>query len=356
MRASIRKPLFIFVSLLLFAGCKNGSRKDEISNVSLTTAITKPTNKTYTFQSTLEAKDNVRLAAQVVGRIRSIDVQEGGQVRKGQLLYTLEQIYEKKLKEAQTAKAKLNAKNARRYEFLNQQGAISDKMKDEYVASAEYSQAIQESLNAMQGYKIINSPIKGTVTSIDIKQGSITSIGEPIFNIIDNSTLEARVSIPVSFSDIIQINKPVDLFSRQGGLKIGEGRISFISPSINKGTQTFLVKALFDNNKGGLKHHEKVTVKIQGESKNSLLIPTRSIFRTAGQAFVFKAVGVEEAQKLLNRQIKTRKGFQGLIAIQTPIKVASHGKGESEVLSGLKDGDKIVANNQHLLSNGMPIN
>ncbi len=330
MRSSILKALFIFVSLLLFAGCENGSRKDEISNVSLTTAITKPTNKTYTFQSTLEAKDNVRLAAQVVGRIRSIDVQEGGQVRKGQLLYTLEQIYEKKLKEAQTAKAKLNTKNARRYEFLNQQGAISDKMKDEYVASAEYSQAIQESFNAMRGYKIINSPIKGTVTSIDIKQGSITSIGEPIFNIIDNSKLEARVSIPVSFSDIIQMNKPVDLFSRQVGRKIGEGRISFISPSINKGTQTFLVKALFDNNKGTLKHHEKVTVKIQGESKNGLLIPTRSIFRTAGQAFVFKAVGVEEAQKLLNRQIKTRKGFQGLIAIQTPIKVVSQGKGEQK--------------------------
>ena len=356
MRSSIRKPLFIFVSLLLFAGCKNGSRKDEISNVSLTTAITKPTNKTYTFQSTLEAKDNVRLAAQVVGRIRSIDVQEGGQVRKGQLLYTLEQIYEKKLKEAQTAKAKLNAKNARRYEFLNQQGAISDKMKDEYVASAEYSQAIQESFNAMQGYKIINSPIKGTVTSIDVKQGSITSIGEPIFNIIDNSTLEARVSIPVSFSDIIQINKPVDLFSRQGGLKIGEGRISFISPSINKGTQTFLVKALFDNNKGTLKHHEKVTVKIQGESENGVLIPTGSIFRSAGQAFVFKAVSVEEAQKLLDRQIKTKKGFKGLIVIQTPIEVVSHSRGESEVLSGLKAGDKIVAENHHLLSNGAPIN
>ena len=356
MTSSIRKPALIIVSILLFTGCANGNREGAISNVSFTTAITKPTNKTYTFQSTLEAKDNVRLAAQVVGRIRTIDVQEGEQVQKGQILYTLEQIYEKKVKEAQATIAKLNAKNARRYEFLNQQGAISDKMKDEYVTSAEYSQAIQESLNAMQGYKIINSPIKGTVTAIDIKQGSITSIGEPIFNIINNSTLEARISIPVSFSDIIQINKPVDLFSRQGGLKIGEGRISFISPSIDKGTQTFLVKALFDNNKGRLKHHEKVTVKIQSGSRNGLLIPTRSIFRTAGQAFVFKAVGVEEAQKLLNREIKTRKGFQGLIAVQTPIKVVSEGKGESKVLSGLKDGDKIVADNQHLLSNGRPIN
>ena len=71
---------------------------------------------------------------------------------------------------------------------------------------------------------------------------------------------------------------------------------------------------------------------------------------------MFKAVGVEEAQKLLNRQIKTRNGFKGLIAIQTPIKVVSHGKGESEVLSGLKAGDKIVAKNQHLLGNGTPIN
>ena len=104
MASSIRKPVLIIVSILLFTGCANGNREGAISGVNFTTAITKPTSKTYTFQSTLEAKDNVRLAAQVVGRIRSIDVQEGGQVQKGQILYTLEQIYEKKLKEAQAAK------------------------------------------------------------------------------------------------------------------------------------------------------------------------------------------------------------------------------------------------------------
>ena len=356
MRSLIRKPFLVITSISLVAGCAPGNPEAVINNVGLTTVLTKPTNKTYSFQSTLEAKDNVRLAAQVVGRIRSVDVKEGALVQKGQLLYTLEQMNEKKLKEAQIAKARLDAKNARRYEFLNQQGAVSEKMRDEYVTRAESSQSLEESFKAMQGYKIINAPIKGTVTSIDIKQGSITSIGEPIFNIIDNSVLEARVSIPVSLSNIIQINKSVDLYSSQKGLKIGEGRISFISPSINKGTQTFLVKALFANNERKLKHHEKVTVKIEGISRNGLLIPTHSIFRSAGQSFVFKAVGVEEAQKLLNRQIKTRQGFKGLIAIQTPIKVVSHGKGESEVLSGLKAGDKIVAKNQHLLGNGTPIN
>ncbi len=351
-----RNSSLIITSILLITGCTNSNNKAVVSKIDITTVMMMPTNSIYTFQSTLEAKDNVRLAAQVVGRIRSIDAQEGGQVKKGQQLYTLEQIYEKKLKEAQGATAKLNAINAKRYAFLNQQGAISDKMKDEYIASAEYSQAIQESLNAMQGYKIINSPINGTVTSIDIKKGSITSIGEPIFNIIDNSVLEARVSIPVSFSDIIAINKPVDLLSRQGGIKIGEGRISFISPSVNKSTQTFLVKALFDNNVGRLKHHEKVTVEIQGDSRNCMLIPARSVFRTAGQAFVFKAVGIAEAQKLLNRKIKTSKGFKGLITVQTPIEVIPRGDGQLEVLSGLKAGDKIVAGNPRLLSNGVPIN
>jgi RND family efflux transporter MFP subunit len=356
MRSSIQKPVLIITSTLVITGCVSNNNSAIIHDFSVVTATSKPTNNVFTFQSTLEAKDNVKLAAQVVGRIRSVDVQEGNQVNKGQLLYTLEQMNEKKLKEAQIAKARLDTKNAQRYVYLNEQGAVSKKTRDEYVTKAESSLALKESLKALQDYKIITSPIKGTVTSIDIKQGSITSIGEPIFNIIDNSVLEARVNIPVSLSGIIQMNEPVALLSKQGGRRIGEGRISFISPSINKGTQTFLIKALFMNQRGKLKHHQKVTVEIQGDSQTSLLIPSQSVFRNAGQDFVFKAVGIKEAEQRLGRKINTPKGFTGRITVQTPIEVVTRGNGQSEVISGLQAGDKIVAENPRLLSNGMLIN
>ena len=73
-----RNSSLIITSILLITGCTNSNNKAVVSKIDITTVMMMPTNSIYTFQSTLEAKDNVRLAAQVVGRIRSIDAQEGG--------------------------------------------------------------------------------------------------------------------------------------------------------------------------------------------------------------------------------------------------------------------------------------
>ena len=78
-----RNSSLIITSILLITGCTNSNNKAVVSKIDIATVMMMPTNSIYTFQSTLEAKDNVRLAAQVVGRIRSIDAQEGGQVKKG---------------------------------------------------------------------------------------------------------------------------------------------------------------------------------------------------------------------------------------------------------------------------------
>ena len=73
-----RNSSLIITSILLITGCTNSNNKAVVSKIDITTVMMMPTNSIYTFQSTLEAKDKVRLAAQVVGRIRSIDAQEGG--------------------------------------------------------------------------------------------------------------------------------------------------------------------------------------------------------------------------------------------------------------------------------------
>lgn len=354
MRRNPRLPAIclLIASTVLLIACGNNQVKNGQSRLSLVAVNAKPVSDWYTFQSTLEAKNEVKLSSQVVGRIKTIDVQEGSRVNKDQLLYTLDQTNARELLEAQQAKAQLDAIYARKYEYLRQRGVISQTVRDEYHTKAASSEALQKALKAALDYRVITSPMNGIVSSIDIKVGNVAEIGEPIFSIIDNSLLEARVNVPLSLSSVIKINQPVYLESKEGSHQVLRGRINFISPLADRSTQTFLVKALFENASGELRHHENITIKIKGPSRRRLLIPDQSIFRNSGQAFVFKAVSLEEAQNLLKRRVKIPKGFTGLISVQTPIEVVALGNGYSEVTSGLQDGNQIVAKNPGLISNG----
>tara|TARA_B100001939_G_scaffold84633_1_gene72305 strand:+ start:404 stop:1477 length:1074 start_codon:yes stop_codon:yes gene_type:complete len=346
------KIISCFVGAFFVAACTESSRQNKFSRSLLVGVDYESVGDSYTFQSTLEARDEVKLSAQVIGRIKSIDVQEGSQVKKNQLLYTLDQANAKKLLEAQQAKAKFDANDAKKYDYLRERGVIPEMVRNQFQTKAESSKALAEALKADLDYRNITSPIDGVVSSIGIKVGSVTNIGEPIFSIIDNSKLEARVSIPLSLSKNIRIDQPVYLYSKQTGREIQSGRINFISPLADKSTQTFLVKAILINNEGRLMHNQNVTLKIKAPNRRRLVIPDQAIFRDSGQAFVIKAVSLKHARKILNSEIKVPKKFSGLIAMQTPIQAISLGNSQSEVVSGLQNGDQIVAKNPRLISNG----
>ena len=76
------KIISCFVGAFFVAGCTESSRQNKFSRSLLVGVDYESVGDSYTFQSTLEARDEVKLSAQVIGRIKSIDVQEGSQVKK----------------------------------------------------------------------------------------------------------------------------------------------------------------------------------------------------------------------------------------------------------------------------------
>jgi membrane-associated protease RseP (regulator of RpoE activity) len=133
------------------------------------------------------------------------------------------------------------------------------------------------------------------------------------------------------------------VISQDTGELIGSSRVSYISPSAGTGTQTILVKAIYNNQDNKLRTDQIVRARVIWEQLAGITVPTTAISRIGDQSFVFV---VEE---------ENQEGQQMLIAKQIPVQLGSIQGQSFEVLSGLKAGDRIVTEGVIKLRDGTPV-
>ncbi len=183
------------------------------------------------------------------------------------------------------------------------------------------------------------APIAGIVGDLTVKLGDYVNTNSTLTKIVQNQSLNVRLSIPADRSSELRIGTPVQLYGAQGEEIMSTGRISFVSPEVNSQSQSILAKASFPNPEGTLRDGQSVRSRVIWERKPGVSIPTTAVSRMAGQTFVYVA------------QQKDSK----LIASQKPVKLGKIQGNNYQVIEGLKQGEKIVVSGILNLSNGAPI-
>jgi membrane fusion protein (multidrug efflux system) len=321
--------------------------------------LVSPSRQTFydqaTYQSTLESVLNVPLAAEIDGRIVSMSMREGQMVRAGDPLFRLDQIQQQANVATDMAEARKDRLNAERYIFLNQQGAVSTKDRDFYVTQAITSAERVRSSSATLAYKDVKAPIAGMVGNIDLKLGAVVRQGEKIVNIIDNRRLWLRMDVPAELAYRVKLGLPVELQAPdRTPLKV-RGAVTFVAPSIDRRTQTLLVKATFANPDGVLRDQQRVQAILRFGAGEQLAIPQAALLLQAGQTFVFRAVPVAEAQRLIGSAISPPPPAGSLVAVQTSVKLGSLQGGRFAVIQGLEPTDRVVLGNLAQLRSGLVI-
>ncbi|MDJ0692022.1 MAG: efflux RND transporter periplasmic adaptor subunit [Xenococcaceae cyanobacterium MO_188.B32] len=186
------------------------------------------------------------------------------------------------------------------------------------------------------------APIDGVVGNIIPKVGDYVDTGDELTTITQNDTLDLNINVPIERSSQLKIGLPVEIINGQGKNNI-TGKISFISPRVNRREQAILAKATFSNN-GSLKDNQFVRARVIWEDEPGVLIPTEAISRIGGQNFVF----VAEEQK-------SEDGTVALVAKQKPV-VLGNIQGQSyQVISGVETGEQLVVSGILNLFDGVPI-
>ena len=319
----------------------------------------------------LEATANVDLKPSIDGRVVKILARDGDMVKAGQVILVLDNIQERAALDAARSEAVKDRLNAQRYEYLYDQGAVSAKDRDKYIAEAIQSRDEARSDEATLGYKVVRSPIDGVIGNLDtVKVGDYVTTGQTITGIVDNSNLWTLMEIPSSVATTVQKGQPVRLTSQGKPPITANGVVVFISPyygqedEAGSAPNTVMVKAQFPNPNGALKAGQYVQTEIVTGNTTSLAVPVQAVMMQAEQPFVYRVIPLSQALPKIKASKstpdKTKKELEKLpsntpIVVQTKVELGTLQKNVYPVTSGLKAGDVIAVSNTSMLRSGMPV-
>lgn len=324
------------------------------------------TNQTLqsTYPATLRGKQAVEIRPQVSGTITQICINEGDAVRRGQVLFIIDQVpYRAALEtalanvksaEAQLQTAKLTANSK---EELYKEKVVSDfdrqTARNQLLeAEAAVAQAKAEETNARNNlsYTEVKSPVDGVASMIPYRVGALvsSSITEPLVTVSDDQEIYAYFSMAEnqmldliqqygSLEEACQKLPQVGLTMSNGKNYPDAGRIDAISGTVDEGTGGVTLRAVFPNKGHLLRNGGSGIVSVPTEHKNCITIPQSATYELQNKVFTWKVVDG-----------KTQSA---------PITVYKYNDGQTYiVLSGLKEGDIIIAEGAGLMREGTAVN
>ena len=333
------------------------------------------------YTSTLEAVDEVKMAAVSGGRVQARLVMAGDQVIAGQELLRL-RVRERSadVQQAQAALARSKAgvaevraklekdkSNFQRYNYLKSQGASSaqelDGYRSQYLAQQASLKASIDGVAAASAElevarsrlsdKLVTAPIAGQVGDIMVKVGDVVKEGDPFTSIIRNDRLLTRIEIPSNLSSRTKIGLPVWLRDTSGTKVLAKGRISFVSPVVNTASQGLLAKAEFINPQGRLRSGERVRTQVEFGSQQQLAVPFSAVIQTAGQSIVYVLGSAKQLP--INLRNKLQIPADASVAIKLPVRLGALQNNCYPVQAGIKFGDRLIASNILNLRNGTAV-
>lgn len=348
---------------LLCGACHSAQKTEE--NATYKTLTVKKEDRTLLSEYTarLDGQQVVEVRPQVSGLITRICIGEGQQVRRGQLLFVIDQVPYRaavteaeagvKSAEAALATARLDLESK---QVLREKNVISDydlSTARNTLAAAEASLATAQArlVNARNdlSYTEVKSPVDGVAGMIAYRVGALvsSSIQEPLVTVSDDSRMYAYFSLTESqVIDLMEQYGSLDEFIRQmpdvelrmsnGKVYEEKGRISAVSGIVTAGTGAVTLRADFPNAKNLLRGGGSGTVILPTFRKQCIVIPQGATYELQNKTFVYKVVEGK--------------------AQSAPVTVFRLNNGTEYVVeSGLQAGDVIIAEGAGLMREGTAV-
>ena len=366
----------IVLALCPLAGCSWFGSQDPTA-LEVSTAVLKPVQfrELGDYVATLEAVNQVQLAALADGRVVELPVEEGQQVEQGEVLLRLSS--DERRAELIRAQAELSRRRAdlaavqadlerdqrsfERHSYLAKEGAVNELELDSYRASFLASQAkleanedLVEAAEASLGvartrldHKTVRAPISGQVSDLSVKLGDVVKERDPFTSIVRNDRLYTQITIPVTMAERTTPGLPVWLLDPTNGTELAQGELKFVDPDVKVATQGLLAKAEFNNPGNRLRSGMRVRTLVGFGSSQQLAVPFDAVIRSAGQSFVY-VIGPARELNAKQRQHFNQLNDDTPVAIKRAVSLGPLQNSCYPVLSGLEPGDQLISS--HLLS------
>ncbi|HRF68264.1 MAG TPA: efflux RND transporter periplasmic adaptor subunit [Muribaculum sp.] len=303
---------------------------DERPNVEIRKVHRQSVDQLMSYTATVEAFKTNNITTSTPNRIKSILVNVGYKVAKGQKLVVLDDVNIDQLKvRLDNTEREYN----RALELFNIGGGTKqavDQMKTELdAARRQYDNMVENT--------ILLSPINGVVTARNYDPGDMTG-QQPILTI--EQLRPVKVLINVSENEFTKVSKgmKVDVYLDVYGDEKFVGEVDLIYPVIDPATRTFTVEVVIANADERVRPGMFARVVMNFGTEERVVVPDRAIVKQTGSGEKFVYIYKDGKVDFSRVEIGQRLGDA------------------YELLSGVENGDEVVISGQSRLADGIEVN
>ena len=328
--------------------------QEKASPVGTVFAERQQVEQTRDFVGRVDATNRVEIQARVKGYLEEVLFKEGDKVTKGDHLYHIEKgEYEAAVEQAQGALERSKAAKAltaiqlQRAEDLVAKSAGTAAARDQALAEDQRAggdimtdQARLDDANINLGYTDIVSPISGKISKTTVTAGNVVGPGSGNLTLIVSQD-PMYVTFPVSqrrfsTSQVKPEDIKVKIRFADGTTYNQLGTINFIDVSVDRATDTVLVRATMPNPDGVLIDGQLVTVVLEAEQpQEQVMVPQAALIADQEGIYVF----VVEDGRAAVRRVKTGGEIGANVVIN----------------EGLKGGEQIIVEGLQSIRPGQPV-
>ncbi|AVR47358.1 efflux RND transporter periplasmic adaptor subunit [Christiangramia fulva] len=239
-------------------------------------------------QGDVATDENIIIHPEFSGILSQVNVDEGDQVKKGEVLARIDDgglSSQLAQLEAQASLAKTTYERQKRLWEQNIGSEI------QYLEAKTNYESVQNSVNQLKSQlakTVVRAPFSGIIDQVFAEEGEVVSPGQQLFRLINLNDMYVTANVPENY--LSRIKKGTEVKVNISGLdKEIEGKVTQVGNNINPNNRTFEVKISIPNTNGMIKPNQIATIKLNDyTAENAVVVPESTIQKNAlGESLVY---------------------------------------------------------------------
>lgn len=339
---------FLFVILLLtLVGCSQQADTPAVAaddpargtRVETLTAIYQDLREEFTLPGSLEAWQDLLLAAEMSGPVEWVGFQEGAEVNKGELLVKIDPLSLQANLNSSAAEYELRRKSLARQQELVAEKLVSEQDIDNAVSALAVATAALRNAEIMLDRARLKAPLAGLIEERLVEPGEYVKTGDPLLRLVQIDQLKVNVDVPGKDVLFLHPGDRVDVLVAQPGVALPssvQGTLTHVSSVADALTRTYGARLKIDNQAKALRPGMIVRARfLRRQLSRVLAVPLYAIINRDDKKLLF----VRQNDRAIVREVELGAIIDGNVV----------------VTAGLDAGDEVIVKGQHMLVDGSRI-
>ena len=285
----------------------------------------------------LRARQGVMLRPEVSGRISKIGFGDGQRVRRGQMLFQLDDTLQRAQLQQAQAQASIASTTLQRNRELLAQNFVSASAVDQSAAALEVAEAQVALAQAQLTRMRIDAPFDGVAGIRTVDLGDYVKDGADLVNIEDTTSVSVDFRLPERHLGLLRTGLSVEVQLDAMPGRSFNGRVEAYDAVLDANGRSLLVRARLPNPEGTLRGGMFARIRtVFSVRENALVVPEEALVPQGGKQFLVKVVD----------------GPAGRVSQRIEARIGTRLPGKAEILEGLAEGDLVVTAGQARLMGG----